>query len=71
MTISSTCLVINGVPSNPRFDAQDDALVSSLQKFWEVESLGIAPPMQKAHIPDCFYQEFHFVITGISKKKTN
>ena len=36
-TISSACLVI------PRFDTKYDALVSTLHKFWEVESLGIAP----------------------------
>ena len=41
--LSSTCLAINGVPNNPRYDEHDDVLVGILKEFWEVESLGIAP----------------------------
>ena len=42
--VSTACTVINGIPNSPRFDEQNDGVVSSLREFWEVESLGIAPP---------------------------
>ena len=42
--LSTACLVINGVPNNLKYNEQDDVLVSSLREFWEIESLGIAPP---------------------------
>ena len=39
--VSHTCTVINGTPDNPMFNDKGDALINSLQEFWNVESLGI------------------------------
>lgn len=41
--ISHTYLVISGSPANP-VQREDDVLVNSLQRFWEVESMGIMDP---------------------------
>lgn len=41
--ITHAHVVITGDPASP-VQERDDVLVDSLQKFWEVESLGIADP---------------------------
>ena len=42
--ISHAHVVITGDPANP-LQEDDDVLVDSLRRFWEVESFGIVDPL--------------------------
>ena len=51
--ISHSHVVITGDPPNP-LQGEDDMLVSSLQKFWEIESFGIVDPPIRPTKSDLF-----------------
>ena len=58
MAISHTHLVISGSPTNPVHS--DDVLVKSLQRFWEVESIGAMEPSAASSKEDPFLSSISF-----------
>ena len=56
--ITHSHVIITGSPTNPLQDG-DDVLVRSLQKFWEVESIGIMEPPTTPNESDFFYHLLH------------
>jgi len=57
--ISHTHLIILGSPINP-VHCEDDVLVKSLQRFWEVESIGVMGPLTVSSREDPFLSSISF-----------